>query len=107
MRKIIIILFFSILSLFAREPQDIIDTNCSTCHGFSMEKSCFSVSEIPNQLSSSYIKESLFAYRAGKKSDYRMGATMKAQTNTLTDEEIVALSIYVKALGKKKTEEAK
>lgn len=102
MKKCILFLVLFTSTLFAREPQEIIDTNCSTCHGFNMEKSCFSVSEIPNQLSSSYIKESLFAYRAGKKSDYRMGGTMEVQTSTLTDGEIVALSIYIKALGKKK-----
>ena len=31
-----------------------------------------------------------------------MGSTMTAQTNTLTNEEIIALSIHIKALGKKK-----
>lgn len=102
MKKIVLFLLLMLSSLFSREPQEIIDTICSTCHGFNMEKPCFGVSEIPNQLSSSYIKEALMAYRAGKKNDYRMGSTMEVQTNTLTNDEIVALSIYVKALGKKK-----
>ncbi len=102
MKKLILFLLMITTFLFSREPQEIINTICSTCHGFNMEKSCFSVSEIPNTLSSSYIKESLFAYRDGKKSDYRMGSTMTAQTNTLTNEEIIALSIHIKALGKKK-----
>lgn len=105
MKKLILLFLILYSSILAREPQEIIDTICSTCHGFNMEKSCFGVSEIPNTLSSSYILESLTAYRAGKKSDYRMGSTMTAETITLSDDEIKALSIYVKALGKKKKEE--
>lgn len=98
------ILFFLILgiSLFAREPQEIIDNICSTCHGINMEKKGFGVSEAPNTLSSSYILRALTKYREGTKSDYGMGPTMTTQTSTLTDDEIKALSIYVKALGKKK-----
>ncbi len=105
MKKLVLLIFLFTLTLLARQPQEIIDTICSTCHGFNMEKKCFSVSEIPNTLSSSYILEALTQYRAGKKSDYRMGSTMTAETSTLTDEEIKALSIYVKALGQKKKEE--
>ncbi|QKJ23508.1 c-type cytochrome [Poseidonibacter lekithochrous] len=105
MKKLILLFLILYSSILAREPQEIIDTICSTCHGFTMEKSCFGVSEIPNTLSSSYILESLTAYRAGKKSDYRMGSTMTAETSTLSDDEIKALSIYVKALGKKKSKE--
>lgn len=107
LKKLVLLVFLFSLTLFAREPQEIINTICSTCHGFNMEKKCFSVSEIPNTLSSSYILEALTKYRAGKKNDYRMGSTMTAETSTLTDEEIKALSIYVKALGKKRKKKNK
>lgn len=102
MKKIVFFLLVGITSIFAREPQEIIDNICSTCHGINMEKKGFGVSEPPNSLSSSYILRSLTKYRAGTKSDYGQGPTMTTQTSTLTDEEIKALSIYVKALGKKK-----
>lgn len=102
MKNMILFLLTISTFIFAREPQVIIDSICSTCHGLNMEKKCFGVSEIPNTLSTSYISEALTAYRAGGKSDYRMGDTMKEQTSTLTDDEIKALSIYIKALGKKK-----
>ena len=102
MKKTVLFLLTISALLFAREPQEIIDNICSTCHGLNMEKKGFGVSEPPNTLSSSYILSALTKYRAGTKSDYGQGSTMTDQTSTLTDKEIKALSIYVKALGKNK-----
>jgi cytochrome c553 len=102
MKKIVVFLLVITSFLFAREPQEIIDSICSSCHGFNMEKRGYGVSEPPRGLSSSYILSALTKYKKGKKSDYGQGRTMSEQTSTLTVEEIKALSIYIKALGKKK-----
>jgi cytochrome c553 len=101
MKKTILFLLFLSSFLFARTPEFIVKTICSNCHGLNMDQKCFGVSEKPYELSSSYIKEALMSYRSGKKSDYSNGETMTEQTSTLSDEEIVALSIYVNSLNKK------
>lgn len=102
MKKIILLLLVTVSMIYARSTSFIIENICSSCHGINMDKSCFGVSEKPNELSSSYIKEALTKYRAGKKSDYRNGETMKTQTSSLSDNEIKELSIYIKSLRKKK-----
>lgn len=101
MKKFVIFLLVTFSTIFAREPQEIINDICSACHGLNMEKRGFGVSEPPNSLSSSYILDALTKYRSGIKSDYNMGETMKAQTSTLTNDEIKELSIYIKELGLK------
>lgn len=101
MKKIILLLFVLSSFIFARTAAFIVENICSSCHGINMDKKCFGVSEKPNELSSSYIKEALTQYRSGTKNDYRNGETMKDQTSTLTDVEIKELSVYVKSLRKK------
>ncbi len=101
MKKFGLFLLFCATFLFAKEPQDIVDTNCSTCHGTMMEKACFGVSKIPNTLSEQTILEALSEYKEGKRNTYSMGGAMTARTNMLSDEEIKALASYVHELGKK------
>ncbi len=101
MKKFILFLMLLSTVLFAKEPKEIVDTNCSSCHGAMMEKACFGVSKIPNSLSAQTILEALTEYKNGTRNNYKMGGAMTARTNMLSDEEIKALSIYVHELGKK------
>ncbi|WP_072682409.1 c-type cytochrome [Arcobacter sp. LA11] len=101
MKKIILFLCVLSLSLFAKEVQEIIATNCSTCHGTQMEKECFGVSKIPNTFDSDTLYKVLNEYKEGKRNQYSMGGVMTARVKDLSDDDIKALSIYVHKLGKK------
>jgi len=79
------------------ERGEVISFTCSGCHGIPFYKNVYpsySVPRIAGQ-SEGYIIAALKAYRSGA----RTHATMQAQANTLTDQDIADIAAYFVSLA--------
>lgn len=94
MKKLIFLITLGAAALYA-DPATIIKTKCAACHGQKMEKAALGKSGIVNQVSEKEIVKYLKGYRAGTENMHGLGATMKAQTATLSDKDIEELAKYI------------
>ena len=75
----------------------VIAFSCLGCHGIPFQTNVYPTYFVPKikGQSAGYIESALRAYRDGS----RMHATMQAQANTLSDEDIQNVAAYFAALG--------
>lgn len=71
---------------------------CAACHGPKAEKQALGKSEVIAGWKEDKIVDALKGYKAGTRNTKGMGAIMKGQTATLSDEEMKAIAVYVSGL---------
>ncbi|BCD45999.1 c-type cytochrome [Helicobacter suis] len=91
------VLGFSFLG--AADPSTLVK-RCAGCHGPAMDKKAFGKGHVVNTLDSATIKEDLSGYKAGTLNRYGAGGVMHAQAQSLSDEDIDALSKFIPTLKK-------
>ncbi|MEN1727823.1 MAG: cytochrome c, partial [Pseudomonadota bacterium] len=75
----------------------ILSYTCSGCHGIAYQTNVYPTYSVPRVAGQSegYIVSSLKAYRSGE----RKHATMQAQANTLSDQDIADIAAYFVSLA--------
>ena len=71
---------------------------CAACHGADGKTKALNVSAVIAGNSASDIESTLQEYKAGTRNVSGMGATMKSQVASLSDEDIKALATYISTL---------
>ena len=71
---------------------------CAGCHGPEGEKAALGKSAVIKGLPAEKIEEDLKGYKAGTLNQHGMGALMKQQVASLSDEDIKALAEYISSL---------
>lgn len=98
MKKILLSFFFTALSLFAADGQSL-SAKCVACHGASFEKAALGKSAIVYGQSASDIYSSLLSYKQGTRNTAGMGALMKGQTASMSNNDLWAIAEYVASLS--------
>ncbi|MEJ2468310.1 MAG: c-type cytochrome [Campylobacterales bacterium] len=97
MKKIALTLLVASVSLMAADGAALYK-KCAACHGASAEKKALGKSQIINTWDAAKIEESLKGYKAGTLNVHGMGALMKGQVASYSDEDIKAVSAYIAGL---------
>ena len=97
MKKIALTLLVASVSLMAADGAALYK-KCAACHGANAEKKALGKSEIINTWDAAKIEESLKGYKAGTLNVHGMGALMKGQVASYSDEDIKAVSAYIAGL---------
>lgn len=71
---------------------------CAGCHGANGEKSALNKSAIIKGQDAAKTVEQLNGYKAGTLNQHGMGALMKGQVASLSDEDIKAVAEYIAAM---------
>lgn len=98
MKKIIFSLIFCSLSLFATDGSALA-SKCVACHGAVFEKSALGKSAIVYGQSASDIYSSLIGYKQGTRNTVGMGALMKGQTASMSNNDLWAVAEYIASLS--------
>jgi cytochrome c len=97
MKKIALTLLVASVSLMAADGAALYK-KCAACHGASAEKKALGKSQVINTWDAAKIEESLKGYKAGTLNVHGMGALMKGQVASYSDEDIAAVSAYIAGL---------
>lgn len=71
---------------------------CVACHGAKAEKPGLGKGKAPAAMTKDEIVKDLKDYKAGTRNAYGMGALMKGNVATYSDEDIEAVAAYIKSL---------
>lgn len=74
-------------------------SKCSACHGVNGEKAALGISAVIGGAEAGIIAADLFEYRDSDLNKYGMGALMKGQVATYTDEQIESVAEYISTLS--------
>jgi len=99
MKKIALTLLVASVSLMAADGAALYK-KCAACHGAQGEKKALGKSEIIDTWSAAQIEEALNGYKAGTRNIHGMGALMKGQVASYSEEDIEAVSKYIAGLKK-------
>lgn len=100
MKKIVIASMLASLacsSVFASDGAAVYK-KCIACHGAKAEKKYLGKIPALNTLEVDKMVEDMMAYKAGTKNDFKMGAVMKGQMSSLSEEDIKAVAEYIQTL---------
>jgi cytochrome c553 len=97
MKKYILVLLLGLSSLMAADGKTL-SNKCVACHGASFEKQALGKSAIVKGQKAEVIEKKLIGYKAGTLNQFGMGAIMKAQTSTLSKEDMKTVSKYIASI---------
>ena len=98
MKKILLSTLLLSCFAFANSDGATIFTKCAGCHGTLAEKDALGKKTVLKGVSSEEIQEKLLGYKEGKLNKFGMGAVMKGQVTSLSDEDIKVVSDYISTL---------
>jgi cytochrome c len=98
MKKFFFGILFTGLSLMASNGEAL-SNKCVACHGAVFEKSALGKSAVVNGQSASDIYSSLIGYKQGTRNTAGMGALMKGQTASMSNNDLWAIAEYVASLS--------
>ncbi len=78
--------------------QTIFASKCASCHGTDGKTKALGKSEVIAGWDSAKVEEALQGYKAGTRNVHGMGALMKGQVASLSDEDIKAIAQYISSL---------
>ncbi|MSN96471.1 c-type cytochrome [Campylobacter sp. FMV-PI01] len=84
-------------SVFATDGATIYK-KCVACHGAKAEKVYLNKIPALNTLEPDFMIESMKKYKSGEKNEFKMGAIMKGQMATLSEEDMKAVAEYIQTL---------
>lgn len=105
MKKIILGIVFGIVSLMAADGRALA-SKCAACHGAEFEKMALGKSAVVNGQSASDIYAKLVAYKEGRRNATGMGALMKGQMASMSNNDIWAIATYIASLSTSSAVEA-
>ncbi len=97
MKKIALTLLVASISLMAADGAALYK-KCAGCHGADGSKVALGKSLAINTLDAATVEADLIGYKAGTLNNHGMGALMKGQVASLSDDDIKALAAYVGGL---------
>lgn len=98
MKKALLGLIFTALSLIASDGAAL-TSKCAACHGAVFEKSALGQSAIVSGQSAMEIYGKLIAYRGGTRNAAGMGALMKGQVASMSDNDLWEVANYITSLS--------
>jgi len=98
MKKIVISMLLAGSTLVMAADGAALFAKCAGCHGQNGEKPALGKSAIIKDLPAEEIEKDLKGYKAGTLDKHGMGAVMKGQVASLSDEDIKALAQYISSL---------
>ncbi|RUM72349.1 MAG: cytochrome c [Sulfurovum sp.] len=98
MKKIAIAMLFAGSTLVMAADGAALFAKCAGCHGQNGEKSALGKSAIIKGLDAATVEKDIQGYKAGTLNKHGMGALMKGQVASLSDEDIKALAQYISSL---------
>lgn len=98
MKKILLSLFFTVISLIAADGRAL-TAKCVACHGSVFEKSALGQSAIVKGQLTVDIYGKLITYQAGARSTVGMGALMKGQVANMSTNDLWAIAEYIASLS--------
>lgn len=96
-KALVALLVLGSTALFAADGKALYG-KCVACHGAKAEKPGLGKGKAPATMSKDEIVTSLKGYKAGTLNAYGMGALMKGNVATYSDEDIAAVADYIKSL---------
>ena len=99
MKKIAIAMLFAGSTLLMADGAALY-AKCAGCHGQNGEKAALGKSAVIAGMDAAKVEELLKGYKAGTLNQYGMGALMKGQVASMSDEDIKAVSEYIASLKK-------
>ena len=99
MKKIALTLLVASVSLMAADGAALYK-KCAACHGAKAEKKALGKSEVIAGWDAATTSEALHGYKAGTRNTKGMGALMKGQVASYSEEDIEAVSKYIAGLKK-------
>ncbi len=97
MKKIVLSLLVAGAALMAADGAALYK-KCAACHGANAEKAALGKSGIIQGRDAASIVADLKGYKAGTTNKKGMGALMKGQVATYSDEDIAAVAAYISGL---------
>ena len=97
MKKIALTLLVASVSLMAADGAALYK-KCAACHGAKAEKKALGKSEVVQGWDAAKIETSLNGYKAGTLNVHGMGALMKGQVASYSEEDIKAVAAYIAGL---------
>jgi len=98
MKKIAIAMLFAGSTLVMAADGAALFAKCAGCHGQNGEKAALGKSAIIKGLDAATVEKDIQGYKAGTLNKHGMGALMKGQVASLSDEDIKALAAYIASL---------
>ena len=98
MKKIAIAMLFAGSTLVMAADGAALFAKCAGCHGQNGEKAALGKSAIIKGLDAATVEKDIQGYKAGTLNKHGMGALMKGQVASLSDEDIKALAQYISSL---------
>ncbi|PSM52279.1 periplasmic monoheme cytochrome c553 [Campylobacter blaseri] len=71
---------------------------CVACHGAKAEKKYLGKIPALNTIEVDKMVEDMMAYKAGSKNDFKMGAVMKGQMASMSEEDMKAVAEHIQTL---------
>ncbi|CZE47127.1 c-type cytochrome [Campylobacter geochelonis] len=100
MKKLLVVSTFVALactSVFAADGATIYK-KCIACHGAKAEKVYLNKIPALNTLEAATMVEDMKKYKAGERNEFKMGAIMKGQMATLSEDDMKAVAEYIQTL---------
>lgn len=97
MKTILLLISIFVISLSAADGRAL-STKCTACHGANFEKAALGKSAIVYGQSASDIYGKLIAYKQGTRNENGMGALMKGQVATMSNNDMWAVAEYIDSL---------